>query len=72
MTEKERKYEQMARELTALVEGEGDIAAVLANSSALLHNIFNFFLGRLLHRKRPQPCAGSLSGRHRLLPHQLW
>lgn len=43
MTEKERKYEQMARELTALVEGEGDIAAVLANSSALLHNIFNFF-----------------------------
>lgn len=43
MTEKEKKYAQMERELTALVEGEGDIAAILANSSALLHSIFNFF-----------------------------
>lgn len=43
MTDKEKKYKQLERELTALVEGEGDIAAILANSSALLHNIFNFF-----------------------------
>lgn len=43
MTEKEQKYRQLERELTALVEGEGDITAVLANASALLRNIFNFF-----------------------------
>lgn len=43
MTDKETKYKQLKRELTALVEGEGDIAAILANSSALLRNIFGFF-----------------------------
>lgn len=43
MTEKEQKYRQLERELTALVEGEGDITAVLANASALLRNIFHFF-----------------------------
>lgn len=43
LTEKEKKYRQLESELTSLVEGEGDIAAILANSSALLHNIFDFF-----------------------------
>lgn len=43
MTDKEKKYLQLERELTALLEGEGDIAAVLANSSALLRSIFNYF-----------------------------
>lgn len=43
MNEKENKYRQLERELKALVEGEGDIAAVLANSSALLRTIFGFF-----------------------------
>lgn len=41
--EKTSKYRQLERELTALVKGEGDITAVLANSSALLRQIFGFF-----------------------------
>lgn len=43
MNDKEKKYQQLEHELKALIEGEGDIAAVLANSSALLRNIFGFF-----------------------------
>lgn len=41
--EKEQKYQQLVRELTALIEGENDITAVLANAAALLHSTFNFF-----------------------------
>lgn len=43
MESKEKKYEQVYREIEALLEGEQDLIAKMANVAALLHETFHFW-----------------------------
>ena len=43
MTPKEQKYEMLLKEATALLEGENDIIANMANLAALIHETMGFW-----------------------------
>ena len=43
ITNKEKKYRQFLPDWELLIEGETDVTAVLANTSAALHEAFGFF-----------------------------
>lgn len=43
MESKEKKYEQVYREIEALLEGEQDLIAKMSNVAALLHETFHFW-----------------------------
>ena len=43
MMEKEKRYQELAKQISALVEGETDIISVMANVSAAIHETMGFF-----------------------------
>ena len=43
MTEKEQTYELLYKQIQALIEGEQDEIAVMANVAALIHDTFHFW-----------------------------
>ena len=43
MTNKEKRYEELAKQISALVEGETDSISVMANVSAAIHEAMGFF-----------------------------
>lgn len=62
MNEKVEKYRQLERELAALIEGERDVTAVLANSAALLCRTFGFFWAGFYIVKGAQLVLGPFQG----------
>ena len=43
MMEKEKRYQELAKQISALVEGETDCISVMANVSAAIHEAMSFF-----------------------------
>ncbi len=43
MTEKEQKYTQLLKEASALLDGESDLIANMANLAALIHETMGFW-----------------------------
>lgn len=43
MTEKEKKYELLHRQIQSLAEGETDAIALMANMAAVIHETFHFW-----------------------------
>lgn len=60
MTGKEEKYEALLPQAAALLEGERDMIARMANLSALIHNTFGFWWTGF-YRVSPEPSSGTNS-----------
>ena len=49
--EKEKQYQELAKQISALVEGETDSISVMANVSAAIHEAMGFFWTSFLYRQ---------------------
>ena len=63
-TNKKELYDTLVPQIDALVEGEPDQTANLANIAAALKQTFGFFLGRILPGERYSAGIRSISGTH--------
>ena len=66
MTGKEEKYETLLPQAVALLEGEPDLIARMANLAALIHNTFGFWWTGF-YRVSPEPLSGAVSGENPVL-----
>lgn len=62
MTEKEKTYELLHKQVQALIEGEQDEIAVMANVAALIHETFHFWWTGFYRVKGQELVLGPFQG----------
>ena len=59
---KEERYQELAKQISALIEGETDSISVMANASAAIHEAMGFFWTGFYIVKGDELCLGPFQG----------
>lgn len=62
MMNKEERYQELAKQISALIEGETDSISVMANASAAIHEAMGFFWTGFYIVKGDELCLGPFQG----------